>query len=195
MSKPTPHLFDRPYWKVFSAIGWIRDRSRDKFGELSDLHDFRATIFYRPPRLNPWKAARVLIDALQSGSIQASKNGRLLPPEYWDDEKLVTSSGLYQLSAGVLVPSAHVRGLRLPKQPRKTSKAKTGKAPDERNKAAQNMREALKTGKFTPEALGKMGQVALALEFCGKDTARETACKARDIVLREVSSAAITGQQ
>lgn len=107
MSFPTPHLFEKPRWQVFHAIGWIQCRSKDQFGAMNDLHDFRAEVFYG--QSNPWKAARPLLDALQIGSIQAMKDGQLLPPEYWDEKKLATTSGLYLLSAGAFVPSARVR--------------------------------------------------------------------------------------
>jgi hypothetical protein len=75
-----------------------------------------------------------------------------------------------------------------PREPQTRTGKKRGPKPVKCRGAVHAMREAIRSAKYTAESLHDLPQEALAAEFCGSPTARETARKARGIVLSELSS-------
>jgi hypothetical protein len=68
--------------------------------------------------------------------------------------------------------------------PPKKRRGTIGRPPEKRDPAAEKMRADLREQRLTPDELRNMKQEALAKNYDCKS--RETACKARDVVLSEI---------
>jgi hypothetical protein len=191
MPEPRPWRYNDHYWNVFELFGWILDRDISQFGSIASRQELNQARFYdkkgnyRADNL----AHKELEHALKCGKLNAYLHGELKAAHWWSEaahlEHCIKGIDVYSFKstqAKMLWPLT-----RRTDSPHDSegSAAKRGPRPVMRLKAAQAMREAIREGKYTSETLSQMKQEALALEFCGKTTGRETAIEARKLVLSE----------
>jgi hypothetical protein len=83
MTTPQPWRFLEPYWDVRDVLGWLIDRDPKRFGRIFNPSDLRAATRYNNSARKDDNPTQTLLHAFQEGRLQAFRDGRRVPVEFW----------------------------------------------------------------------------------------------------------------